>query len=842
MLNPIPDYAPDLEWMLQSGQVSNELLLEALVVEYYPAVFRLAHALLDDQTAARKAADKVFSLALLELYSYRAQDGVEIWLYRIAMETCQRSHSSLETLRNLLASMPFAANLNLLGDTLPESETDAEIWLAVDDLEVSLRQILIFRFILDWQPSRISALMGTDEQSLQAAVELIQNVFDKKYHPASSAQPAKQPAHSDEIFSTIKESLEKRWPLPKFTESEQEKTLARISRQTKIMHTRRRGIVSVLEVGLIVLIILLGTGIAWGMNLFGEAEKTPAPTELKQETVLVTKIVYQYITATPEAPQADQLVTSTPFEIPSSQFTYSLSGESLEDLATRLAISPESLRNLNRLPQNVTFESGQRLLLPDQWEGVVIPSPSPVPQVVPGPSLGEPYIAEMVVQRFAVQGPRYNTLWIDAQVTDYGPLSYIGPPRIYRGQMWVGLEQSLGLIGFPDRLPLEAVLRLGRNGYLARPAADAPWFSEWRENFNYSSPSVEVLQLMAEALFDTRSLERNTITVFGREEQAGIQSLVLDVFNQNGFKTDRIWYDDSRGSILKRIRFQPDGRGEPNFEVQVDSVAYDVDFPQQLFDTRLPWRGGFASEPSGTPAENNGARASSSMNRTPLEAMSAPTNFNPAESHLTFQYSPSFSIHSPFSIIELFADNYSLGPIFFGNPWRMICQRSPNGEWLAFVDVPQEDNDTPAVLNWFNLSEPEQSYESLTANQGVTDFAFSPDSRLLAYFTRPGSSGMGMLRVIELTSQEDEPLLIIGDIDSLIWSPDGASLAMITRFDPGSYLESITVFDLETQRITYNAPIDILSHSVRDWPMLDWGVEFPVEMGGMDDCSIPPIH
>jgi hypothetical protein len=33
MLDITPQYAPDLEWMLQSGQVPRELLLEALLQE-----------------------------------------------------------------------------------------------------------------------------------------------------------------------------------------------------------------------------------------------------------------------------------------------------------------------------------------------------------------------------------------------------------------------------------------------------------------------------------------------------------------------------------------------------------------------------------------------------------------------------------------------------------------------------------------------------------------------------------------------------------------------------------------------------------------------------------------
>lgn len=63
---------------------------------------------------------------------------------------------------------------------------------------------------------------------------------------------------------------------------------------------------------------------------------------------------------------------------------------------------------------------------------------------------------------------------------------------------------------------------------------------------------------------------------------------------------------------------------------------------------------------------------------------------------------------------------------------------------------------------------------------------------------------------------------------------------MISRSDPGSYLENVTVFGVISRQITYNASIDILSNPAGDWPVLKWGVEFPVEMGNMDDCANPP--
>src|SRR5512137_2028988 len=89
MFDITPQYAPDLEWMLQSGQVPRELLLEALLQEYYGRVYHLALSILDDRAAAQSAAGQTFARALLNQHRYRSQDGVEFWLFRIALETCR---------------------------------------------------------------------------------------------------------------------------------------------------------------------------------------------------------------------------------------------------------------------------------------------------------------------------------------------------------------------------------------------------------------------------------------------------------------------------------------------------------------------------------------------------------------------------------------------------------------------------------------------------------------------------------------------------------------------------------------------------------------------------------
>jgi hypothetical protein len=55
--------------------------------------------------------------------------------------------------------------------------------------------------------------------------------------------------------------------------------------------------------------------------------------------------------------------------------------------------------------------------------------------------------------------------------------------------------------------------------------------------------------------------------------------------------------------------------------------------------------------------------------------------------------------------------------------------------------------------------------------------------------------------------------------------------------------EEVLVIDVQTGAVTYREPIDIGSgnpNGGQDWPMVEWGTDFPVEMGGLEACTAPP--
>ena len=90
MYDKSPAYAPDLEWLLQSGQATDEVLARALVERHFPRLYRKA---LDDliyPEEARRAVDETLVTAILNAHRFRAETSVTAWLDGIADPIRQR--------------------------------------------------------------------------------------------------------------------------------------------------------------------------------------------------------------------------------------------------------------------------------------------------------------------------------------------------------------------------------------------------------------------------------------------------------------------------------------------------------------------------------------------------------------------------------------------------------------------------------------------------------------------------------------------------------------------------------------------------------------------------------
>jgi DNA-directed RNA polymerase specialized sigma24 family protein/LysM repeat protein len=838
MFEPTPDLAPDLEWMLQSDQVAPETLISALAHEFYPQVFRLALFLLDDRRSAQRAARQTFASAAIEAYRFQGEGGVQAWLFSIALQRCAEQNRQLNLRRTIYAYLPFARRADRYGDSLPESQLDADAWLAIDSLPEEDRLIVLLHYALGWQDAQISALL---EQTNQQVAD---HIYRLRHHLLTTLWLSLKQARNHEpgnwlenLDEFLKHTMQIRWKEENLSANDLQRIAHKASGEMRLSKARQRARTLLGEMGWIILAILAVLAAILGLNrLWPEASPTP-----ETQQVVVTQIVMITPTSIPVTPA----ITVFPRLETIEEFTYRVNtGDTFPEIARRLNTNVEELRRVNRLPADVSPQPGDILVIPAKV-AALLPAVRPTP-VTPVPGEGHALKTAQDVLRHLSGNPSpnpmpFHTLWFDAQDIDYGPPGYIGAGRIHRLQLWYSETQMLMLFG--SQREVEWIL-MATDGqmYFAQTGRGPANFKPFEFNEDWFGPLAN--EMMA-SIFETRlSSSEDRVSLAGFEEIAGRRSLKIEVSDPEEQINSILWVDEITSHILQKQIYDIQKPGLLLKEIRLNQIFYDINLPQELFIPELPWRGSYAHSYDGSPIPLAVSRAAvdRSIWRTPLPLTWPPPGFDPSHMPLTFQYSTNWDEASlELTVLQrarVFANQTYLGSVIFGDPWDMLCQRSPDGRNIAFISRPESQNQSK--LHWFSpASFTETNFHS--DDPTPRQFAFAPDSHRLAVFGMVDElNQMGWLYVLDTRDNSTQMLAMLANANSLVWSPDGRYLAAIVRLQANAYEEYVQVIDTQTLSLVYRDPVDFASSIVRDWPMLDWGVEFPVNLGGFEACVAAP--
>jgi len=121
------ELSPDLVWMLQSNQVDDDTLIEALVDKYYPRVYNLALSRLTYPEEARRTAQETFVQAILESPAYRGAVPVAEWLEEIASRIVHERGLSIQDQQLLNPRLVESINKSQKDDDLASQEIERAI-------------------------------------------------------------------------------------------------------------------------------------------------------------------------------------------------------------------------------------------------------------------------------------------------------------------------------------------------------------------------------------------------------------------------------------------------------------------------------------------------------------------------------------------------------------------------------------------------------------------------------------------------------------------------------------------------------------------------------------------
>lgn len=438
----------------------------------------------------------------------------------------------------------------------------------------------------------------------------------------------------------------------------------------------------------------------------------------------------------------------------------------------------------------------------------------------------------------------WRTLWIDVQTSNYGPAGYFGAPRIYRSQAWISLpDQSIELFGLHSQPPSSVHTFSEDRITYSNPFLNLTLASE-------DSPSPSTLirnENLRQMVFPGESpwmLRKGAFRAYDTSQILNISTLIVDWFNEFGQREARLWIDSRTGLILRSQIF-----GGADFSLLIsDSIVieiqYDQNFPPAHLSTEM--RNVGASPP------NNPAASNRVIEPTPTPVLTAsirqaprtepaPPGFDPASSQLVFQFPNNLdatNIQADTARVPavIIADGYRLAETTFGLPWMLRCERSPNRYLLAFNTGSDGTSIPDANLRWLDLRDPSRIYVPVPG-LNVQSFAFASDSRRVAAFVTTSDENTTGIYLIDLILGEYQLVIPLAEAGSLVWSPDGESLALVGTVEREDPLETLVVH-VRTGQISFRAGSVGMSEPLpQDWLIANWGVKFPRQMGGLEECA-----
>jgi DNA-directed RNA polymerase specialized sigma24 family protein len=793
MLDDLPDYSADSDWMLQSSQVSDVALVCELVKTYCPLLSRLAVLLLIDPEKARLVARQVVTWAVVNRHRFWGSTSLRIWLFNHAYQVCKRF--------NRIRRLPWRFGgkerppwVALLVQKQPAGSQDLRLAQIFARLGEKERHLLALESLQELTPQEIAQVMCGKERA---------GPFQPGA-PGASASVLKlmrqSPLSQAEIKSRLKQLLQDILPLHELSPAEQSTLCAEIEAEIAIDRRQKKFAIGGKELAAGALVVALVIGLGLAADLMAPFSQPKLP----EENLAATMAADHNVFVTPPASAFGVFFSSTDF--PSNEL---LTPTPLTPLPP---VKPLSMQSSLQEIKDRMGQSSQH------WNTLF--AEALVVDYGPVGYIGPPQLYR-------------NRLWFSQPGHR---LVLAGPPdsrpdyaRIVIGNNYFEEDISSGVAYYPK--PIDLAVSQRASTIILTYALD---FANRNRLFGYYlTDMLDPYNAISEAA---------AMTLIRQETYPGGNVLVLRWIRAN--HKEQLWVDTATGLVLGWRIFVGANSEVISRDIYITRMALDINFPQGLFGYRPPFPNRAAWTDIWTPpgdilaglSQENVGKAVDGRARIPLKP--APLGFDPSGSTLDFQWL-SDPGKTEISLVSLVSGEYELAKIEMGDPWSILCTRSSDGNIIAFIDRPNIPIYTPLDVSWFRLTDPSKVYALFPDGYTGSEVAISPDSQWLAFFGCSRNETDCGVYVLNLPTQQRKKLISIGAAAYFTWSPDQQYLAMLGSDDFGSL--RVFIIQMDTGNTIYTGPIDWKTFTpASDAPTRSWGVPFPSSMGGLDACVAAP--
>ena len=181
----------EFEWMLQSSEVDDALLTEALIHKYYPGLYQLTLSETGEPGAAAKAAGQAINSAVARRHRYSGEISLRVWLYSMGYRAARKSGYIH---RQVLVEEGADGGVNSRTDEL------SKLFLRLDRKHIVP---VILRYVHKLSLKEIGHVLGLRERALHNRLNSVRRQALSVLYPGSE----KDPPHPD-MGDFMRESLD----------------------------------------------------------------------------------------------------------------------------------------------------------------------------------------------------------------------------------------------------------------------------------------------------------------------------------------------------------------------------------------------------------------------------------------------------------------------------------------------------------------------------------------------------------------------------------------------------------------------------------------------------------